>query len=88
LFFPALLKQSFPSQVFLFPTFTAQGLVRRYEEHTKMGSRKRTQEEKAQAARENGFDSDMSDVDDSIVLRKIEEYTQELYNEQMDTWHA
>jgi hypothetical protein len=53
-----------------------------------MGPRKKTQEEKAQAARENGFDDDMTDVDDSIVLRRIEDYTQESYNEQMDTWHA
>jgi hypothetical protein len=53
-----------------------------------MGPRKRSQEEKAQVAQENGFDDDMSDVDDSIVLRKIEDYTEELYNEQMDTWHA
>jgi hypothetical protein len=54
----------------------------------KMGPRKRTQEEKAKAAQENGFDNDMTTIDDRLVLKEVLPYTKGLYNEQMDTWRA
>jgi hypothetical protein len=45
-----------------------------------MGRREKTQDEKVQAAQENGFDGDMTGVDDCIVLRRIEDYTKGLYD--------
>jgi hypothetical protein len=48
--------------------------------------KKRTPEEKAKAARENGFDDDDNDVDDGLVQREVLPYTTGVYNEQMDMW--
>jgi hypothetical protein len=58
-----------------------KGLAHRYEE---MGRRKKTQDEKAQAAQESEFDDNMTGADDSIVLKRIKDYTIALYNEQVD----
>jgi hypothetical protein len=48
--------------------------------------KKKTPEEKAKRARENGFNDDDDDIDDSIVLKEILEYTDGVYNEQIDMW--
>ncbi|KAF8862713.1 hypothetical protein BDZ45DRAFT_585016 [Acephala macrosclerotiorum] len=48
--------------------------------------KKKTPEEKAKRARENGFNDDDDDIDDSLVLKEILEYTHGVYNEQMDMW--
>jgi hypothetical protein len=48
--------------------------------------KKKTLEEKEKRARENGFNDDDDNVDDSLVLKEILEYTDGVYNEQMDMW--
>jgi hypothetical protein len=51
----------------------------------KMG-KKKTPEERAKRARENGFNDDDDDIDDSLVLKELLPYTTRVYNEQMDMW--
>jgi hypothetical protein len=46
--------------------------------------KKKTPEEKAKRARENRFNDDDYDIDDSIILKEILEYTDRVYKEQMD----
>jgi hypothetical protein len=48
--------------------------------------KKKTPEEKAKRARENGFNDDDDDIDDSLVLKIILEYTDGVYKEQMEMW--
>jgi hypothetical protein len=42
--------------------------------------------EKVMAARENGFDDDMTGIDDRPVLQEILDYTGGLYKVQMEVW--
>jgi hypothetical protein len=51
----------------------------------KMG-KKKTAAEKVKAAREKGFNDDMTSIDDRPVLRKILDYSKGLYNIQMEVW--
>lgn len=51
----------------------------------KMG-KKKTAAEKVKAARENGFDDDMTGIDDRHVLREILPYTDGVYKTQMELW--
>jgi len=48
--------------------------------------KKKTPEERAKRARENGFNDDDDDIDDSLVLKELLPYTTRVYNEQMDMW--
>lgn len=48
--------------------------------------KKKTAEEKVKAAREKGFNGDMTGIDDRPVLREILEYTEGLYSIQMEVW--
>ena len=51
----------------------------------KMG-KKKTAVEKVKAARERGFNDDMTGIDDRPVLRKILGYSEGLYEVQMEVW--
>ncbi|KAF4617067.1 hypothetical protein G7Y89_g15080 [Cudoniella acicularis] len=51
----------------------------------KMG-KKKTAAEKVEAAREKGFNDDMTGIDDRPVLRKILDYSKGLYDMQMEVW--
>jgi hypothetical protein len=55
-------------------------------QRTRNIGKKKTPEEKAKKARENGFNNDDDDIDDSLVLKIILEYTDEVYKEQMEMW--
>lgn len=48
--------------------------------------KKKTPGEKAKRARENGFNDDDDDIDDSLILKIILEYTDGVYKEQMEMW--
>ena len=48
--------------------------------------KKKTPAEKVKAARENGFDDDMTGIDDRHVLREILPYTDGAYETQMELW--
>ncbi|KAF4633707.1 hypothetical protein G7Y89_g4408 [Cudoniella acicularis] len=48
--------------------------------------KKKTPEEKAIRARENGFNDSGDDIDDSFVLKEVLPYTDRVYNGQMDMW--
>ena len=50
--------------------------------------KKETPEEKAARALENGFDDSDDDMDDSLVLKEVLDYTEETYTEQMDMWRV
>jgi len=50
--------------------------------------KKKTPEEKAARALENGFDDSDDDMDDSLVLKEVLDYTEETYTEQMDMWRV
>ena len=43
--------------------------------------KKKTPEDKAKRARENGSNDDQDDIDDSLVLKEILPYTTGVYNE-------
>ena len=42
--------------------------------------------EKVKAAREKGFNDDMTGIDDRLVLRKILDYSKGLYKIQIEVW--
>jgi hypothetical protein len=46
--------------------------------------KKKTPEKKAKRARENGFNDNDNNINDSLVLKEILPYTTRVYNEQMD----
>jgi hypothetical protein len=48
--------------------------------------KKKTPAEKVKAARENGFDDDMTGIDDRHVLREILPYIDGAYETQMELW--
>ncbi|KAF8847233.1 hypothetical protein BDZ45DRAFT_755127 [Acephala macrosclerotiorum] len=54
-----------------------------FSEYTRNGPK-----EKAKAVRENGFNDDMTGIDDRLTLKELLPYTKGLYNEQIDTWRA
>jgi hypothetical protein len=49
-------------------------------------AKKKTAAEKVKAAREKGFNNDMTGIDDCPVLRKILGYSKGLYDTQMEVW--
>ena len=48
--------------------------------------KKRTPEELAKKARENGFDDDMTGIDDAKISRPITSYTDGLYARRWSMW--
>jgi hypothetical protein len=48
--------------------------------------KKRTSEEVAKIARENGFDDYLTSIDDRPVFRETLPYTNGLYDMQLDLW--
>jgi hypothetical protein len=48
--------------------------------------KKKTASEKVTAAREKGFNDDMTGINDRPVLRKILDYSKGLYEVQMEIW--
>ena len=46
--------------------------------------KKKTPEEKAKRTREKGYNSDNDNVDESLVLKELLPYTEEVYYEEID----
>jgi 16S rRNA C967 or C1407 C5-methylase (RsmB/RsmF family) len=54
--------------------------------HTRYAKKKKTLEENAMRARENGFNDNGDNINDSLVLKDLLPYTTGEYNVQMDMW--
>jgi len=85
---PAATCAELPHLVLFTSTFTAPGLLFAGSTNIRKMGKKKTPEEKAARALENGFDDSDDDMDDSLVLKEVLDYTEETYTEQMDMWRV
>ncbi|KAI9828009.1 MAG: hypothetical protein M1832_003535 [Thelocarpon impressellum] len=51
-----------------------------------MGRQKMTPGDRAERARRNSFEDDLTGIDDAVVLRPIVPYTTMLYGRQWESW--
>jgi hypothetical protein len=55
-------------------------------QRTRNIGKKKTPEKKAKRARENGFNNNNDNINNSFVLKIILEYTNKVYKKQIEMW--
>ena len=77
--------RSFLTQFFLLYLHSPRTSYLQVQRIHKIG-KKKTPEQKAKRAQENGFNDGDDNIDDSLVLKEILPYTTGVYNKQVDMW--
>jgi hypothetical protein len=72
--------ESFLTQYFLYITFTALSLLFAGSRNIHKIGKKKTLEKKAIRARDNRFNNNNDNIDDSLVLKEVLPYTNRVYN--------